>query len=382
MTLPAHYDVPTLSGERFRVIYHLTGDEAEARAKAEAICLEQTVEFPGDLVPPGDIRESIIGQLDDLAPVDDQHFAATISYANEIAGAELTQLLNVIFGNSSILPGIRVERLDLSPGILALYKGPRFGQAGLRDVLHAHDRPLLATALKPMGLSPEEMAKMAYQCALGGIDIIKDDHGLADQVFCRYEARVLRCSEAVAKANQETGLHCVYMPNISAPADKMLDRALFAKQAGAGGLMVCPGLTGLDIMRQLADDDLIALPIMSHPAFHGSYVTCPDNGISHFALYGQMMRLAGADMTVYPNYGGRFSFSRAECRSIVEGSTVPMGDMKTIFPAPGGGMKMERVDDMRAFYGQDVIYLIGGGLHRHSDDLAENARYFFRMVTG
>jgi ribulose-bisphosphate carboxylase large chain len=31
---------------------------------------------------------------------------------------------------------------------------------------------------------------MAHACALGGIDIIKDDHGLSDQPFCRYEERV------------------------------------------------------------------------------------------------------------------------------------------------------------------------------------------------
>lgn len=37
-----------LSGERFNVIYKLTGDEAEARAKADNICIEQTIEFPAD----------------------------------------------------------------------------------------------------------------------------------------------------------------------------------------------------------------------------------------------------------------------------------------------------------------------------------------------
>jgi hypothetical protein len=37
------------------------------------------------------------------------------------------------------------------------------------------------TALKPMGSTTAELAKMAYDFAKGGIDIIKDDHGLADQ---------------------------------------------------------------------------------------------------------------------------------------------------------------------------------------------------------
>ena len=35
------------SSERFSVTYRLFGSEKEARAKAEDICIEQTVEFPG-----------------------------------------------------------------------------------------------------------------------------------------------------------------------------------------------------------------------------------------------------------------------------------------------------------------------------------------------
>lgn len=380
MTLPVNPAVPGLSGNRFHVVYHLSGSEEEALDTAKGIALEQTVEFPDDLVPAGPIRESIVGQIETFAALDGGGYEVTISYAIETAGDDLPQLFNVVFGNSSIKPGIRVESLDLPASLLAMFKGPRFGQQGIRDLLGVPERPLLCTALKPMGLSPEQLAHIAYQCALGGIDIIKDDHGLADQPFCRYEERVERCAEAVARANQETGQHAIYMPNVTAPADQLLDRALFAKQAGAGGLLIAPGLTGMDGIRMLADDDRVALPLMSHPAFQGSFVVSPQSGISHYALYGQMMRLAGADASVYPNYGGRFAFSREECQSIVAGCTVAMGHLKPIFPTPGGGMSLGRIPDMQQVYGRAVIYLIGGGLHRGGPDLVENSRTFNRMV--
>ena len=382
MTLPVHPPVPGLSGDRFRVVYRLVGTEEDALNNAKGIALEQTVEFPDDLVPDGPIRDSIVGRIETFQQLENERYETTISYAIESAGDELTQLFNVIFGNSSIKSGIRVESLALPPSLLAKFKGPRFGQRGIRDLLHVPERPLLCTALKPMGLSPDQLAHLAYQCALGGIDIIKDDHGLTDQPFCRYEERVERCSEAVAKAYEETGQHAIYMPNVTAPTDQLLNRALFARQAGAGGLLICPGLTGMDSMRMLADDDRIALPVMSHPAFQGSFVVSPHDGVSHYALYGQMMRLAGADASVYPNYGGRFSFSRAECQSIVAGCTVSMGDLKPIFPTPGGGMNLERIPDMQQVYGNAVIYLIGGGLHRAGSDLVENSRSFNRMVSG
>lgn len=370
-----------LSGERFSVVYRLTAsDEAEARDKAWDICLEQTVEFPDDLVPNGVIRDHILGRIESFKQLNAYRFEAVISYAVETSGFELTQLLNIVFGNSSIKPGIRVERLDLPDSLLRAFKGPRFGRDGLRAWLDASHRPLLCTALKPMGLPPKELAYLAYQCALGGIDIIKDDHGLANQSFSPFTERVQRCAEAVAQANRETGLKCIYMPNVTGPANRVIENARFAKQAGAGGLLFSPGLAGLNTMQQLADDDRIGLPIMTHPALQGSFVTSSDDGLSHFVIFGQIARLAGADATIFPNFGGRFSFSREECASLVEGTAVPMAHVKPIFPTPGGGMSLARVPEMRELYGRDVIFLVGGGLHRHGPDLAENCRYFRRMI--
>jgi ribulose-bisphosphate carboxylase large chain len=382
MTLPNPVHISGLTGERFQICYRLSGvqSEDEAYVKANEICVEQTVEFPTDLLPQGDICEQLVGHIESLQRREKAIYEVTISYAVETAGRELTQLLNVIFGNSSIKPGIRVESLELPESLSSIFAGPRFGRAGLRALLNAHDRPLLCTAIKPLGLSARQLADLAYKFALGGIDIIKDDHGLADQPFCPYRERVERCAESVARANRATGLRCIYMPNISTRTDRIVAHVQFAKQVGAGGLMLAPGLVGMDTLREIADDDAVALPIMSHPAFQGSFVTSPENGISHYALYGQMMRLAGADAVIYPNYGGRFAFSYDECRQIVEGTQVMMGHIKSIFPTPGGGMSFEHIADMRELYGNDVIYLIGGGLHRHSGNIVENARFFSQLV--
>ncbi len=369
-----------LSGERFAVVYRLAGDESDARAKAQEICLEQTVEFPADLVPLGDMRDQIVGRVEDLRRVEQDVYAATISYAVETTGFELPQLINVIFGNSSIKPGIRVEHLELPHALLNSFRGPRFGRAGLRKLLGVGRRPLLCTALKPMGLSADLLAQQAFACALGGIDIVKDDHGLAAQSFAPFQERVRACADAVRRANDQTGRNAIYMPNVTAPADQVIDRAYVAKEAGAGGLLVAPGIVGLDTMRYLAGDDRIALPIMSHPAFQGSFVTSPAEGLSHAVIFGQLARLAGADATIYPNFGGRFSFSREACLSIVEATAAPMGSIKSIFPTPGGGMSLARVPEMLDFYGPDVIFLIGGGLHTHGPDLVENSRFFRRLL--
>jgi ribulose-bisphosphate carboxylase large chain len=338
------------------------------------------VEFPEDLIPRQEIREHIVGRVASFEPLDAQRFEATIEFPIETAGGELTQLLNVLFGNISLKPGYRLVSFELPDSLLAYYRGPRFGCDGLRERLHVFDRPLLSTAIKPMGLPPAELAKFAYAFALGGIDLIKDDHGLADQSFARFDDRVGLLSEAVRRANRESGLRCIYLPNVTAPYPEMQRRARRARDAGAGGLLISPGLTGLDSMRSIADDDAIGLPILSHPAMLGSFSISPRHGIAHGALYGLLQRLGGADATIFPNYGGRFSFSPDECRDIVAKASQPIGNLRTILPAPAGGMKLERVPELCRFYGKESILLIGGDLHRHGPNLVDNCRQFARLV--
>jgi ribulose-bisphosphate carboxylase large chain len=372
-----------LSGERFTVRYRLVADdEAEARAMARGICLEQTVELPEELLAEDDIRAHVVGSIEALEPVLAGRFDVDVSYAVECAAGELTQLLNVIFGNTAMQPGIRVLHLDLPAPLLGQLRGPRFGRDGIRALLGVSDRPLLGTALKPVGLPAADLADLAYNLALGGIDIIKEDHGLTDQPFAPFAERVPRCAEAVARANRETGCHCLYVPNVSAPADQVIARARQARDWGAGGVMAAPGLIGWDALRLLAEDDTVALPVLSHPAWLGTYAISPEAGVAPGALYGQLPRLAGADATIFVNHGGRFSLSPADCRAIVEASSKPMGPFKPIFPVPAGGMTLSRLPEMAEFYGREAVFLIAGGLYAHGPDLTESARQFRRMVEG
>jgi len=380
MTLPVRPAVPGLSGERFAVRYWLAGSEADARALAEAARVEQSVEFPAELIPEGDIRDHITGRLEGLERSPDGGYLAAISFAVETTGRELPQLLNLCWGTGSFFGGFRVERLDLPEGLLALYRGPRFGIAGLRERLQVHNRPLLCTAIKPLGLSPAVLADMAYRCALGGMDIIKDDHELSDQAFCPFRERVARCAEAVEQANRETGYRCVYAPNVTAPAGEIVERALYARGAGAGALLISPAITGFDAMRQLADDDRIALPILSHPTFTGHFVVHPHHGFSHYAFYGQIHRLAGADCSIFINYGGRFQVRESDGYEARDGCRDRLGHLKPIFPAPGGGMSRERIPHLVQSYGNDTICLVGGALHRMGRDLTENVRALRRAV--
>jgi S-methyl-5-thioribulose 1-phosphate isomerase len=370
-----------LSGHRFRVTYTLLGNRDEIQKRAEHICVEQTIEFPPELIGDDDIRHHILGQIEAVEANTADSWDVVISYAIESSAMNLPQTLNVIFGNISLEPGVVVKKLDLPDAFSAIFKGPRFGIAGLRALCAEPDHPLFCSALKPMGRSAKQLAEYAGKFALGGIHFIKDDHGISDQPFSPFRERVKYCVDAVEKANAQTGLSCKYVPTINSSANTLHEDARWAKEQGVGGLMLLPGISGFDAMRAIADDDDIALPILGHPAWLGSHVSSPESGISPYALFGQIMRMAGADVTIYPNFGGRFSFSREVCMSIAEAAKGDMGQLKPIFPSPGGGMNFSNIPEMVRSYGNDIMFLIGGALHKSGPDLVENCRQLRTLVS-
>ncbi|MDR2767806.1 MAG: ribulose 1,5-bisphosphate carboxylase large subunit [Treponema sp.] len=375
-----------ISGKRFSVTYRLTGDEKTAMAAAEDICVEQTTEFPVAATPPGAIRDMILGRVERFereAPAagamkqpEAAAWNAVISYAVELASGELTQFLNVVFGNISIKRNIQVIRLDPGTALDGVLNGPRFGVEGLRGLLGVPVRPLVFSAIKPMGLSAADMGKIAGQFALGGVDLIKDDHGLSNQVFAPFADRVKACADAVQEVKAKTGHSALYLPNITAGLDRIVDRAYQAKELGAGGVFLCPGLAGIDAVRALAG---IGLPVFAHPAFLGSYAINPD-GINCRVIFGTIMRMAGADAAIFPNYGGRFPLTRAECLDLASACREELCGYKPIFPCPAGGMSLDKIPDMIASYGKDTLILIGGGLFSAGGDLAANCRRFVDEV--
>ncbi|MSO43619.1 MAG: ribulose 1,5-bisphosphate carboxylase large subunit [Candidatus Planktophila sp.] len=344
---------------------------------ADAIRVEQTIEFPYELAQTW-IQESIVGKIEEIVSEQDNRHRITISFNPDVVGGELTQLLNVLWGNASLFPSLKIIDINLPHEIVALFKGPRFGIEGLRTIFNAPTRPLLTTALKPMGSDSKTLAEMARILAISGFDMIKDDHSLANQPWSMWEERVRVVSSAVAQANAHTGGTCMYTPSLNLPFDRIRDAAYTAKEVGAGALLVLPGITGFDSMRVLAEDDQLALPIQAHPSLLGSFVTSPQSGITHGVLFGTLMRLAGADISIFPNTGGRFSFTLEQCMQIQEKTQSPLGDMKKIWIAPAGGMTIERIPEIISMYGRDTALLIGGALSRGT--LSENARRMTELV--
>ncbi len=360
------------------VVYSVRATPETIEERALDLCVEQTVEVTEPLWRDPAIAGRTVGQVEDIHEAGDGRFEVRIRFPAATVGREVPQVLSVIYGNASLKEGIRVERVEPGPGLARALGGPRYGCAGLRGLAGVPDRPLVGSALKPIGRSPRELASYAYQMALGGIDLIKDDHGLTNQAICPFEARVEACAGAVRRANRETGGQTLYFACVTGPLDEVLSRALFARAAGAGGVLVSPLVVGLDVLRLLSRE--CGLPVMAHPALAGAFFAAPDRGMTHSALLGTLMRACGADLVIFPSWGGRFPFTRDECTSVDRALKEDLHGLRPALPVPAGGMTLERVRDLVAVHGPDVVLLVGSALYERSHDLAANARHFRSLV--
>lgn len=360
---------------RFRVRYRLLADSPQdADQRALGIALEQTVEIPGDIVPAGYISDEIVGQIEAVTHLGGNAYETEISYSPDSAGDEIIQLINVIFGNSSIQQNIRVIGFEPGRVIRERFAGPRLGIEGVRARSSRSRGGLISPVIKPQGSSVKQLADIAYRCTVGGADIIKDDHGLANQVFAPFGERVKAVSGAVTEANAKSDGSALYFVNVTGYTGSPVDEAFQAKEAGAGGVLLMPGLMGFGVVQALARDPSFDLPIMTHPSFTGPYVLTPETGVSHAIMYGVFQRLAGSDISVFPNVGGRFGFSVEECLSIADACRAPDGIGRAMMPSPGGGMSVERAGDMVSMYGEDVVFLLGGSLLRAGDAIGDAVR--------
>jgi ribulose-bisphosphate carboxylase large chain len=352
--------------ERLRVAYTLTcapGEDPEA--KARDIAREQTVELPPGGAP-AEVETRVVGTVETLTPADEGRWRAVIAYDPALVGADLPQLLNLVFGNVSLQAGIRVSGLDLPPRLLERFPGPRFGIAGLRERCRIPRRPLLCAAAKPVGLSAPALAELCYRFARAGFDMVKDDHGLTDQDTAPFRERVERCRDAVARVNRETGGHTLYVPNVTGPRATLDERLDVARAEGCAGVLMNALPLGLDAIGAPAE---WGLAVLSHPTFAGAFFGA-DQGIAPDVLLGTIFRLAGSDGVIYPNVGGRFPdtvFSDDTCDAINRALRGPLGGLRPAFPVPGGGIDAARVPHWIERYGPDTIFLVGSSLYAQPD---------------
>lgn len=357
--------------DRILARYRITCPADQVEARARALAIEQSIEMPPEGVTDASVLTDIVARVHGIEP-EGSAFRVTIAIAPATTGPETAQLMNMVFGNCSLMPEIELIDVEFPEGYAAAFAGPSFGIDGVRAVTGARGRALTSSALKPQGSPVEHLAQLGRTFALAGIDIVKDDHGISNQAYSPFDRRVPAVQKAILEANAETGGRTTYAPTFSGSPAALREQARIAKDCGVKMALVAPMLVGLPAFVELQAE--LALPVMAHPSMAGAGRMAPT------LLLGKLFRLFGADMTIFPNYAGRFSFSRETCLAITAAARDPWRGVRPAMPVPAGGMVVERVGEMLDDYGMDTVLLIGGNLLVARDQLLARSRAFVDAV--
>ena len=352
--------------------------DVDILAYAFAIAIEQTT---GTWVPvpeeTPEVRQKHAGKVMGIyeiphhefelpAGLQSRSFVINIAFPWVNFGAQIPMLLSTVIGNISMMGRLKLIDLHFPQSFVREFKGPKFGIAGIRKLLDIPERPLLNNMIKPCtGFPPEVGAKLFYEVATGGVDIIKDDELLADPTFNPLEKRVRMYMDAERRAYEETGERTLYTANITDRVDKVLDNAKRAIDAGANALMLNYLTTSISMLRTLAEDPDINVPILAHLDFAGVLYESPFSGVSSHLVLGKLPRLAGADMLVYPSPYAKFSFLRNRHLQVAQMLRAPFYNLPAIFPMPGGGVHQGTVPLLVKELGTDFIVGAGGAIHGH-----------------
>lgn len=347
--------------------YHVETDLPIQKA-AEAIAAEQSTGTWTD----------VRGQDNPLAArvVSAQGSEVEIGFPEELfEPGNVPQYLSVVAGNLfglGALKKVRLQDVIFPQSLTRAHKGPRFGIEDARKILGVYDRPLVGTIVKPkVGLDPAGTAAVAEAAVRGGLDLVKDDETLTDQSFCPLIPRLEAVMSSLDRVEKETGKKAFYAVNVTAGADRILERAEEAVDHGANMVMIdvlTAGFSSLETLSQNLD-----VPVHVHRTMHGAFTRDKSHGISMLVI-AKLVRMMGGTNLHTGSYMGKMSLEREEndlCRDALRDE---WGGYKRVFPVASGGVYPAKVHGNLDGYGIDCIVQAGGGVHGHPDGTTAGAR--------
>jgi ribulose-bisphosphate carboxylase large chain len=253
---------------------------------------------------------------------------------------------------------IKLMDIHFPDRYLLHFDGPRFGIAGIRDMLEVYDRPMCLGVIKPnIGLPTEPFANLGFEAWLGGLDIAKDDELLCDTPDNPFEKRCAMLGKLRRKAEAQTGRKKMYLANITDEVDRMPDMYDFAVRNHTNAVMINGMTTGLSIVRVLARKG--QLPLFSHFDFIAPFTQDRTFGV-HLKVVTKLQRLAGYDAQIYQGLGSRMHTSTMDVVQAFKACIEPMGHLKPSLPVPAGSQWAGSLRQLHELFGSADFAIVPG----------------------
>jgi 2,3-diketo-5-methylthiopentyl-1-phosphate enolase len=357
------------NGDYMIATYLVSGiTEQDALARAGKFAIGQTVGTWVEL--PGITKSMVEGyqaRVLSLELVPAEPVCAVLRVAFPAHNLPSFAMLQTALVGNDVSTALCVKLLDLALTQTAQQRfcGPKQSVDGVRAICGVSDRPLVLNMIKPcIGYSAEEGAKLFYESAMGGVDLIKDDEVLAEIPILSVEQRVRAYAIEAQRVREQRGSAPAYIPNITGRPKYMRQTAQMLVDEGARMAMVNFVTTGLDAFAELTEEFGERLAFLAHYAGAGM-MSSSWIGYANPVLLGTLARLAGADMvmTMYPGAPGSRGY--LEFIMTVQQQKLPLGQIKPIFTVVGGGVTPLNLSAVVRELGSDVILGVGGAIQGH-----------------
>jgi len=351
--------------------------------KAESVAVGMTVGSWTDL--PAAKKETLQGHLGKaagshiLSHTEDGLERGIIKVDYPVANFtyDIPSLLTTVFGKLSMDGKIKLVDIDVPESFSSHFSGPKFGIQGVRQRLNIQDRPLFMSIFKScIGLPLNELVEQFKFQVEGGVDLVKDDEIFFPDERAPFFDRI----EAYREVIQQSGREVLYAVNLTGPVTELVDKAKRAIDKGANCLLLNVLPYGFDILSELSRHPDIQVPIMAHPALAGAFYPSPDYGIAAPLILGKLMRLAGADLVLFPSPYGSVALPREEALSIATALTEEKPGLLPSFPVPSAGIHPGMVPVLSRDFGLDHIVNAGGGIHGHPDGPVAGGQAFVEAI--
>jgi 2,3-diketo-5-methylthiopentyl-1-phosphate enolase len=284
-------------------------------------------------------------------------------------------MFTTIYGNISMGGKLKLVDFQMPKSVLKQFKGPKYGIEGFQKLLGVEGRPILNNMIKPCtGHSCEVAGDLAYEAARGGCDVIKDDELIADAKFNTLEDRLSMVMEALDRADSDKGEKTIYTIGICDSYPEILEHANKVQDMGGNGLLINYLPAGLSMLRQIAEDPSIKLPILAHMDFAGVWYQDQWSGVASNLTLGKIPRICGADSIVLPAPYGKAVVVDERFFMNIKDLTFPLQKIKPTMPMPSGGITAGMVAQCVKDCGVDIMIGSGGGVHAHPDGPFAGAR--------
>ena len=298
-------------------------------------------------------QRSLRGSILNLVPDEGRPAAGLVTYefhADTFEPSNFSHLLSILLYSSIQGSTRQLRLLDIKlPDAFALSApGPKFGAAGIRQLLHVRPGaplPLFGVIFKPrQGLSPELVGQIAENAFLGGADYVIDDEAMLNPRSVDIASRVRAVAAVSAKASA-VGKRPMYFVNLTAGSDQVKRWVDEIQGLDLGalrvGVMVNGMVQGFDTVAELSSS-LADSPIVANTVTSGMSVLAPGFNVSEH-IFVELSRLAGADGVYAVRHATQYSVDPSKVETLYRHLIGRGKPHKSAFPIYAGSISLDAI---------------------------------------